>query len=95
MRAVMLDTDRDAKPLAPGALGEFLDLFLPTEEPALAVFGVENKTLKVAEMVKNQPGDLACEANAFFAFFFFTPSAPRYAFSVNLSRKRKLIMPQR
>jgi hypothetical protein len=68
MGFVTFDPHRDPQSLPPGTFRQFLDFFLPTEELALTVLGVQKEALEVTEAIEDQARDLAGERSALFSF---------------------------
>lgn len=62
MGLVTFDPHGDPQSVTPGTFGQFFDFLLPTEEVALAIFGVQKEALEVTEAVKDQAAILPVNA---------------------------------
>src|SRR5436309_3197955 len=83
---VAFDPHGEAQPLAPSALRQFFHLFLPAEELAFTLLGVQEEALEVAEAIKDQAGYLARERSKLFTFRLFVTAMFPSAFP---SRRRQ------
>lgn len=89
MWLVELDPYGDPQPLAPCAFSQFFYLPFTTAELALAIRGVEEKSLKISEVIENEARDLAGKGPT-----FFMPRRLRYSFSGRRRQNLRRIAPK-
>jgi hypothetical protein len=65
-RLIPVRPNSNAQALPPGPLSQFSHILFTAPESIIAVFGVQQECLKIAEAVKNEPSNFAAEGATIF-----------------------------